>query len=86
MKKELHGIMTDVPFCTCTDHECPYHPVNHDRGCDPCVAKNLRDREIPSCFFRKVAEDLGGREDFSFEGFANLVAEERRESSSGGKK
>lgn len=43
-----------VPFCTCTDLACPQHPANHDRGCTRCVAKNLAQGEIPSCFFKKL--------------------------------
>ena len=58
--------MSEVPFCTCTDHACPCHPVNHDRGCTPCIAKNLRQHEVPSCLFRavspdKLPEDADGR-------------------------
>ena len=69
-KKEGRG----VPFCTCTDTKCPCHPVNHDKGCTPCIAKNLRQREIPSCFFRAAAD---GREKptdgWHFEDFAALI-------------
>ncbi len=43
-----------VSFCTCTDTKCPFHPSNHDHGCTPCIAKNLREREIPTCFFKSV--------------------------------
>ncbi len=43
-----------VEFCTCTDRECPFHPVNHDQGCTPCIAKNLKEGEISSCFFNSV--------------------------------
>jgi len=39
--------MPDVPFCTCVDYECPAHPVNHDKGCTPCIAKNLAEKCIP---------------------------------------
>ena len=63
-----------VPFCTCTDTKCPCHPANHDKGCTPCIAKNLRQREIPSCFFRAAAD---GREKptdgWHFEDFAALI-------------
>ena len=61
-----------VPFCTCTDLKCPCHPANHDKGCTPCIAKNLAQREIPSCFFRKA----GGQKptpDWHFEDFAALI-------------
>ena len=62
----------DVPFCTCTDTKCPFHPTNHDKGCMPCIAKNLRDREIPSCFF-KAAGGKKPTEGWHFEDFAALI-------------
>ena len=59
-------------FCTCTDLECPMHPTNHDKGCAPCIAKNLKLREIPSCFFNEA--DNGAEHDsFFFEDFAKAV-------------
>ena len=42
--------MGKVSFCTCNDYDCPFNPVNHNEGCTPCIAKNLKEREIPSCF------------------------------------
>ena len=59
-------------FCTCSDHACPFNPVNHDRGCTPCIEKNLRLREIPSCFFHLAgtAEGLTG---YHFKDFAEAV-------------
>lgn len=67
--------MSEVPFCTCTDHACPCHPVNHDRGCTPCIAKNLRQHEVPSCLFRAVSPDKlpEDADDWSWEGFARHV-------------
>ena len=59
-------------FCTCTDLECPLHPTNHDRGCSPCIAKNLKEKEIPSCFFN-VADPDGVRKEYKFEDFAKAV-------------
>ncbi len=41
-------------FCTCADHGCPFHPVNHDKGCTLCIQKNLKMKEIPSCFFNDI--------------------------------
>ena len=35
------------------------HPSNHDKGCAPCIAKNLKQREIPSCFFNEVQKEEG---------------------------
>ena len=59
-------------FCTCTNIECPLHPTKHDRGCSPCVAKNLKLKEIPSCFFNLVDPE-NCREDDTFEDFAKCV-------------
>lgn len=61
-------------FCTCTDLACPLHPTNHDKGCGPCVAKNMKDKEIPSCFFKLVDADYKGGS-YYFEDFAKLVNE-----------
>lgn len=61
-----------VPFCTCTDTKCPYNPVNHDQGCTPCIAKNLREGEIPSCFFKSI-DCPKPTENWHYEDFAALV-------------
>ncbi len=71
LKKQTDGAGS-VPFCTCTDLACPCHPSNHDKGCAPCIAKNLSQREIPSCFFKKV--DSNERPPaYYFENFAEFV-------------
>lgn len=63
-----------VEFCTCTSLDCPYHPTNHDEGCTPCIAKNLRTGEIPGCFFHKVEDTTGClREGDTMRDFARLV-------------
>jgi hypothetical protein len=49
--KPLPAAGRKAAFCTCSDRGCPRHPANHDQGCTPCIAKNLREGEIPSCFF-----------------------------------
>ena len=58
--------------CTCTDTSCPFNPVNHDKGCTPCIAKNLREGEIPSCFFVEVQghDECDG---YSYQHFARVV-------------
>ena len=61
-----------VPFCTCPDTKCPNHPSNHDRGCTPCIAKNLAQMEIPGCLFRK-AGGVKPTPDWHFEDFAALI-------------
>ena len=61
-------------FCTCTDTSCPFHPTNHDKGCAPCIAKNLKYDEIPTCFFKKADPDYKGP-GYTVEDFAKLVLE-----------
>ena len=41
-------------FCSCTNLACPLHPTKHDKGCAPCIQKNLRLKEMPNCFFNLV--------------------------------
>lgn len=65
--------MSSVSFCTCVDHECPMHPVNHDKGCTPCISKNLNEGDIPVCFFRKLKPDMDRKQDYSVKGFARFV-------------
>ncbi len=65
--------MTDGSICTCRDRSCPFHPTNHDRGCEPCIRKNLALGEIPNCFFNKITDDLDSVEAFTMEGFAHEV-------------
>lgn len=59
-------------FCTCTNLECHLHPTRHDKGCTPCISKNLRLGEIPECFFHKIPGSEERQGD-SFEDFARLV-------------
>ena len=71
MATAKHG----VAFCTCDDPECPFNPCNHSKGCTPCIAKNLRQHEIPTCLFyavsrEKLPEDI---DDWSWESFARHV-------------
>ena len=63
------------PFCKCTDLECPLHPTNHDKGCAPCIAKNMKQKEIPSCFFHDI-DASEGRDTFFYEDFARAVLKE----------
>ena len=49
--------MNSVAFCTCNDRKCPFNPVNHDKGCTPCIAKNLHEHEIPTCLFNAISPD-----------------------------
>lgn len=59
-------------FCTCENLDCPLHPSKHDKGCTPCVAKNLRLREIPNCFFQQL-DGAADRSGDSFRDFAELA-------------
>ena len=65
-----------VTFCTCTDLSCPFHPTNHDKGCTPCIAKNIKENEVPTCLFKKADPDYAG-EGYKFEDFARLVLEKK---------
>jgi hypothetical protein len=65
-------------FCTCRDLKCPFHPTNHSKGCSLCIAKNLKEGEIPSCFFNKVG-NASGMESYYYEDFAKLVLKNKRE-------
>ena len=59
------------PFCTCNNTDYPLHPTRHNKGCAPCIAKNLKLKEIPNCFFQKV-EGNETRTGDSFRDFSNL--------------
>lgn len=61
-----------VNFCTCPDANCTYHPTNHGQGCTPCIGKNLKSGEIPSCFFDLI-EGAESRSEGSFKTFAEIV-------------
>lgn len=65
------------PFCTCKNTECPIHPTKHDKGCAPCIAKNLRLNEMPNCFFNKV-HGSENRTGDSFDDFAEAVKKEQK--------
>lgn len=56
-------------FCTCRDYKCALNPANHGEGCDPCIRKNLKKGEIPTCFFKMVNEDISNVEKFDVHGF-----------------
>lgn len=59
-------------FCTCKDLNCKLNPHNHNLGCDPCIKKNLREGEIPSCFFRLINDDISDIKEFTFESFVEF--------------
>lgn len=59
-------------FCTCKNLSCPLHPTKHDKGCTPCISKNLRLNEVPNCFFNQVPGNENRTGD-SFNDFADTV-------------
>lgn len=65
-------------FCTYSNLACPLHPSKHEKGCAPCISKNLQLREIPNCFFDQLhhSEERDGD---TFEDFAHLVLECRKQ-------
>ena len=60
-------------MCTCKDFDCPNHPSNHDMGCTLCIKKNLREHEIPSCFFNQIKGNQINCNGYHYEDFAKLV-------------
>ncbi len=65
--------MTDAKtFCTCKDTSCPLHPIHHDQGCTLCIAKNLKTREIPNCYF-DLLENCPPHTAYSLKAFADCV-------------
>ncbi|MCQ4935755.1 DUF6485 family protein [Anaerotignum propionicum] len=62
-------------ICTCQNLSCPLHPSKHDKGCTPCIAKNLKLKEIPSCFFNLIP-NAEKREGDTFQCFAKAVTEQ----------
>ena len=62
-------------FCTCHRLDCKLHPANHDKGCSPCIIKNLNSKEIPECFF-KLLENANKRNGDFFKDFAEWVLKE----------
>lgn len=65
-------------FCTCANMACPLHPSNHDKGCSPCIAKNLRLQEIPNCFVKLVKEDVDLNASYTLETFAAEIIKGKR--------
>ncbi len=70
--------MSKKGFCTCEDTECKLNPANHEHGCDPCIQKNLREGEIPTCFFKAISEDISEIKTFSNEEFAEHVFKNKK--------
>lgn len=67
--------MGKAAYCTCVDYACECHPVNHDKGCTPCMGKNRAEGHIPVCFFRAIDPGMAREQDYSYKGFAAFVKE-----------
>jgi len=65
-------------FCTCKDSSCKLNPNSHGLGCDPCIKKNLKAREIPSCFFHLIDEDISHLKEFTLESFVNFYLSKKQ--------
>lgn len=63
-------------FCTCNDKKCSLNPVNHDKGCSLCVAKCLKNGEIPNCFFKAV-DSNEKPEGYTYKDFADFILKNR---------
>ncbi len=68
--------MPNDDFCTCLNTACPHH-LRQTGGCTSCVAKNLKNGEIPSCFFDK-AGGVKKRSKYKFVDFAELVLDKEK--------
>lgn len=69
---------SSVEFCSCKNMDCPLHHTKHDKGCTPCISKNLRLKEIPNCFFDLI-DGAESREGDSFEDFTKLILSDKKE-------
>ena len=65
-------------FCTCKNVKCSLHPSSHDKGCSPCISKNLKLRELPRCYFNLLGENGSEVEDCSLESFARIVLDNKK--------
>ena len=72
MEKTAGNNNPGAKLCSCTDTACPLHPTNHTKGCTPCIAKCLKQGEIPSCFFRAIDHPKPTK-DWHYADFAALV-------------
>jgi len=60
-------------FCTCDSYDCDYHPRKHNNECTACIGKNLRNHEIPNCFFNSIGNEADVKSNYSFYKFAEEV-------------
>ncbi|MBX4270060.1 DUF6485 family protein [Clostridium estertheticum] len=64
-------------FCTCKNLNCKLNPHNQSKGCDLCIKKNLKSREIPSCFFKLVNDDTSKIKEFTIESFVDFFIQNK---------
>lgn len=67
--------------CSCPVTKCPHHPSNHEEGCDSCIQKNVRKKEVPTCLFKAVHEDVSDVKDYSIKGFVEFYLAHQDENS-----
>ncbi|MEX1377821.1 MAG: DUF6485 family protein [Eubacteriales bacterium] len=66
-------------FCTCKDMDCKLNPCNHELGCTPCIQKNLKNGEMPSCFFNLVNDDLSDVHEFTIDSFVRFYIKNKKD-------
>jgi hypothetical protein len=66
-------------FCTCTDLSCKLHPSNNASGCDLCIKKNLKAKEIPSCFFKLINDDISELDAFTIDSFVDFYLKHKKQ-------
>lgn len=67
--------MSCLAFCTCEIFDCPFHPQKHNNECAPCIQKNLKNHEIPVCFWNKIGNTENAKSDYTFYKFSQKVIE-----------
>ena len=67
---------SSAPFCTCDKFSCALHPVNHDKGCSPCMEKNLRKGVVPNCMFYAISKEKKPA-GYTYADFAKFVLENK---------
>lgn len=65
-------------FCTCEDLNCKFNPHNKSENCDLCIKKNLINKEIPSCFFRLINDDLSNLKEFTIKSFVDFYLQNNK--------
>ena len=64
-------------FCTCEHIRCPRHLCNSEDGCTSCIEKNLREHEIPNCFFNNAGLSKDRKDDY-YETFARMILDNEK--------